>query len=86
MRLSLFSLLFLLLTGSLAAQTDLSGKVTFKSDNEPAIGVSIKIKGTDKGTVTDFDGNYTLPAVAQNAILEFAFGRIAHSEMQSSFG
>ncbi len=82
MRLSLFSLLFLLLTGSLAAQTDLSGKVTFKSDNEPAIGVSIKIKGTDKGTVTDFDGNYTLPAVAQNAILEFSYIGYLAQEIQ----
>lgn len=55
---------FLLLMGlffaSLAmGQMTVSGKV-IDQNKEPLIGVNILIKGTASGTVTDFDGNYSL--------------------------
>ena len=39
-----------------------SGIVVDKVTNEPVIGASVVIKGTTQGTVTDFDGNFSLDA------------------------
>ncbi|UZR97544.1 SusC/RagA family TonB-linked outer membrane protein [Chondrinema litorale] len=44
------------------ADITISGKVTDAQTNEPIPGASILIKGTTKGTVTDFDGNYKIIA------------------------
>ncbi len=45
----------------------------------PLPGVTVVIKGTTNGAVTDFDGNYTLPNVPENATLLFSFvGMRAH--------
>lgn len=64
-----------LLCGSLLAANDadigISGKVTAE-DGEPLIGVNILIKGTATGTITDFDGNYSLTA-PEDAILVFSY-------------
>lgn len=43
------------------------------SQGEPLIGVSVAIKGTSTGTVTDFDGNYTLSNVSDDATLVFSY-------------
>ena len=40
-------------------QRIIKGKVTDES-GVPLIGVAVQVKGTQKGTVTDLDGNYTL--------------------------
>src|SRR5690606_29412025 len=42
-------------------------------DGEPLIGVNIQIKGTATGTITDFDGTYTLENVDENEILVFSY-------------
>ncbi|RDC56411.1 TonB-dependent receptor [Pedobacter chinensis] len=57
------------------AQTGkISGTVTDKKTGETLIGVSVKIKGTNKGVSTDVDGHYTLQAMANgNYILEFSY-------------
>ena len=54
-------LLFLAMSvGVVSAQTSkVTGKVVGE-DGEPVIGASIIVKGTTVGTVTDFDGNFTL--------------------------
>ena len=39
---------------------------------EPLIGATIKVKGSNTGTVTDLDGNYELK-VAANAVLEISY-------------
>jgi len=53
-----------------SAQT-ISGTV---SDAEgPLPGVNVIVKGTENGTSTDFDGNYTLNNVDSNATLVFSF-------------
>lgn len=49
-----------------------SGQVT-DQDGEPLIGVNIQIKGTATGTITDFDGTYTLENVDENEILVFSY-------------
>ena len=53
-------------------QKSISGKVT-DNTNSPLPGVSVVIKGTTTGTITDSDGNYSLSNVPQNAILQFSF-------------
>ena len=40
-----------------AQQITVSGTVTEGSTGDPAIGVSVLVKGTTNGTVTDIDGN-----------------------------
>ncbi|WP_076928260.1 SusC/RagA family TonB-linked outer membrane protein [Proteiniphilum saccharofermentans] len=77
----ILSLAFLLLSigvGS-AETTDtkqntitLTGKVTSAIDGMPLIGVSIVVKGTAEGTVTDVEGNYRLN-VPSNATLVFSY-------------
>ncbi|MBN2166180.1 MAG: SusC/RagA family TonB-linked outer membrane protein, partial [Marinilabiliaceae bacterium] len=42
-------------------------------DGEPIPGVSIIIKGTAKGTITDTYGNYSLSDISEKAILVFSF-------------
>src|SRR5699024_9598546 len=37
------------------------------------IGASVLVKGTTNGTITDFDGNFVLRNVADNAILQISF-------------
>ncbi|NND34769.1 MAG: SusC/RagA family TonB-linked outer membrane protein, partial [Saprospiraceae bacterium] len=50
----------------------IKGTVT-SPDGEPLIGVTVLIKGTQTGTVTDFDGTYTLDVTDDNAILVFSY-------------
>ena len=43
-----------------AQKVTVTGQVTSSLDKEPLIGVTVLIKGTGTGAVTDFDGNYTI--------------------------
>ena len=57
------AMLSLLLIGVQAfAQTSVSGKVTDQS-GEPLVGVNVLVKGTTIGTMTDYNGNYSLANV-----------------------
>lgn len=53
-------------------QQTVSGTVT-DSKGEPLIGVSILVKGTENGTITNLDGNYTLTLNSPNAVLVFSY-------------
>ncbi len=53
-------------------QMKVTGKVTDASGS-PLPGVTIVVKGTTQGTVTNADGNYTLSNVPDDAILQFSF-------------
>jgi len=65
-------LLMLLFTVSGFAQSyEVVGTVS-DSDNQPLPGVSVSVKGTTKGTTTDFDGKYTLQ-VNNGDVLVFTF-------------
>ncbi|KOH46364.1 collagen-binding protein [Sunxiuqinia dokdonensis] len=48
------------------------GKISDAS-GAPLPGVTVLIKGTTKGTVTDFDGNYSIAEVSSDEILVFSF-------------
>lgn len=58
----------------LSAQQNLSvsGVVTDASDGSPLIGVSVQVKGTQTGTVTDNSGRYSISA-AQGSVLVFSY-------------
>ena len=47
-------------------------------------GVTVLVKGTTQGTVTDFDGNYTLKDVPADGILVFSFVGMRTEEMAVS--
>ena len=53
-------------------QLTVSGAVK-DTDDEPLPGVSVVIKGTTQGTITDFDGKYSIPNVPGDAILQYSF-------------
>ncbi|HCY41592.1 MAG TPA: TonB-dependent receptor [Prolixibacteraceae bacterium] len=65
---------FLLSVSILFAQSPImvKGKVTDSANGEPIPGVSVLIKGTSTGLITDFDGNYTIQ-VPGNGTLIFSF-------------
>ena len=55
-----------------AQQKSIAGSVK-DSAEEPLPGATIIIKGTSTGTVTDFDGNFSLKNVPENAILVITY-------------
>lgn len=56
-----------------AQNITVKGNVTDNVFKEPVIGATIVIQGTANGTVTDYDGNFTLPNVPSDAKLEFSY-------------
>ena len=62
-------------------QLSVSGTVTDQS-GEPLIGVTIVVKGTTQGAITDSDGNYLLQDVPDDATLVFSFVGMQTQEIQ----
>ena len=65
-------------SATLSAKT-VTGVVTSATDNEPLIGVTVKVEGSSTGTITDFDGKYSINANPGQTILanlDGAFDRI----------
>lgn len=54
-------------------QSTISGKVVSDADQSPLPGVSVIVKGTNQGTVTDFDGNYNIDVADSEAVLVFSY-------------
>lgn len=62
-----------LLSPAISQQANVNVKGTVKdASGEPLIGVSILVKGTTNGTVTDIDGNFNLNA-PKGAVLEISY-------------
>lgn len=67
-----FTLLTLILTINLYAQnTTLKGVIVDETD-APLIGATVQVKGTSTGSITDFDGNYTIKA-NKGAVITFSY-------------
>ena len=66
---ALFSVLAI--TASAQSKT-VSGTVVDKA-GEPVIGASVVVKGTTNGTITDFDGNFSLQGVPNNGTIQISF-------------
>ncbi|MBO4519234.1 MAG: carboxypeptidase-like regulatory domain-containing protein, partial [Paludibacteraceae bacterium] len=70
-----FCLAFLMVVLSTAfayAQVTATGVVVEASTGEPIIGASVLEEGTTNGTITDFDGNFTL-SVANDAMVVVSY-------------
>lgn len=68
----LFSFLFLAFPLVLLSQNrTVTGNVT-DTHGEPLIGVNVVERGTSNGTVTDYDGNFSVQ-VPENATLVFSY-------------
>ncbi len=72
-----FAALLLMLVSALplgAAEPTMAvtGVVTMESDGEPLTGVSVRLKGTQGGVVTDVDGKYAIRA-AKGEVLVFSY-------------
>lgn len=65
-------LLLLLTTTSLYAQQAITGKVISGDDRQPVIGATIKVKGANRGAVTDANGSFAISA-ASTDILQITF-------------
>lgn len=63
---------FLMLSFTAAAQVVLSGKVS-RGDN-PIFGASVSVKGTQQGTMTDSQGNYSLSLEKGTYTFVFSYG------------
>lgn len=62
------------LTGIGQQQENCNGVVK-DATGETVIGASIIVKGTTNGTVTDLDGNFTLPGVKVGDVIQISFSR-----------
>ncbi len=69
-----FTLLIALVFSSFGfSQRTISGMVTDFDTKEPLIGANIRIVGTGSGTITDFDGSYSLSIPAENNAIEVSY-------------
>jgi len=64
--------LFVWATAVVAQTKQVTGTVTAASDGAPIPGVSVVVDGTTNGTITNFEGKFTL-SVPENAALVFSF-------------
>lgn len=64
-------------------QSNTKIKGTVKNANDESLpGVTVLVKGTTNGTITDVDGNYSLANVPANATLVFSFVGMKTKEIQ----
>ena len=70
----------IVLTNQLNQEIKVTGKVT-DSNGAPLPGVTIVVKGTTNGTVSNADGGYSLGNVPSDGILQFSFVGMASQEI-----
>ena len=84
--LSVFLIIFLALFSVQATYSqvrDISGTVTEDETTLYLPGVSVSVKGTTLGTITDAEGKYTLAGVSNNAIMVFRYVGMLSQEISS---
>ena len=78
---SLFVFAIAFMSNSWAQERSISGKVTSIDDGSGLPGVNVVVKGTTTGTITDFEGNYSIN-VSDGTILVFSFIGYANEEVE----
>ena len=71
------------LHAALAQQTQVSGTVTSEKDGSSVPGVSVAVKGTTRGTLTDASGNYSIGA---NSNTTLVFSSIGYTTKEAAVG
>lgn len=66
-----------------AGTKKIQGKATDRS-GDPIPGITVIVKGTTQGTITDAAGSYLLTNVAEDAILQFSFVGMKSQEIEIS--
>ncbi|MFB6456283.1 SusC/RagA family TonB-linked outer membrane protein [Chitinophaga sp. Hz27] len=79
---SLMGLLMLISTLSFAQTKRISGKVTDSKDGNALPGVTVKIKGTNTGTISQANGSYELSVPDKSTKLIFSFLGYADQEIE----
>src|SRR5690606_21361899 len=71
----LITLLFmaLLCPPGWAQDLQVSGRITSQDDGSPVPGVNVVVEGTNKGTSSDVDGNYSIQLAPSENTLVFSF-------------
>src|SRR5690606_1302325 len=67
-------------TAAVMQERKITGRIADKNE-VGLIGVSVKVKGTSIGTVTDMNGHFTLTVPNENAILELSLVGYASKEV-----
>ncbi|SES83188.1 SusC/RagA family TonB-linked outer membrane protein [Prevotella sp. kh1p2] len=78
-RLMTFLACLFLSLGMALAQTRVSGTVVSQEDGEPVVGASVRVEGTNTGTVTDVDGRFSLSAPAGSKLTISYIGMVSQT-------
>ena len=71
-RILTISVLVMVALGIWAQGMTVTGVVMAQDEPDPVIGANVMVKGTTNGTITDFDGNFSLSAKAGD-VLQVSF-------------
>ena len=79
-------LLLLGLTQMWAQTVTVTGVVTDKQTGEPLIGVSVAVKGTVRGSITDLDGKFSISNVSAGEVLSVSYVGYATQDIEVKAG
>ncbi|MDD3743045.1 MAG: TonB-dependent receptor [Lentimicrobiaceae bacterium] len=79
----LFLVMMLSVSGTLLAQRSIEGTVRDAKTGETLIGVTVQLKGTTIGTITDIDGHYVLTSdeLTANSVIVYSYVGYASQEV-----
>ncbi|SFE39666.1 SusC/RagA family TonB-linked outer membrane protein [Sunxiuqinia elliptica] len=84
-RIALLLAIFAIGLQSVLAQTkEITGTVTSAEDGSTIPGVSVSVKGTTMGTITDLDGHYVIKVPEEASTLVFSFVGLQTQELEIS--
>lgn len=76
--------LCVLLSANVFSQVSKTGKVTNQADGSPMQGVTVGVKGTNTGTATDAQGNFTIQVPDNESVLVFSYAGFQTLELKAS--
>lgn len=85
-RLITLGMILFCITALQAQQRSISGLVTSAEDGSALPGISVVLKGTTKGTVTDLAGRYTIQVPVSGGVLVFSFVGLQTKEVKIESG
>ncbi len=82
----LLLIIFVLFTGFAIGQTKVNGTVKAEDTKDAVPGVTVLVKGTTIGTITDFEGKYNISVPAGSKILVFSYIGMQTKEVEVKGG